>query len=70
MISATPTNNPAGVVVSWQSTSGKNYFLQRSTNLSAFPTVRSNLVGQAGSTSYKDTNSIGNGPYFYRVGVQ
>ena len=70
MISATPTNNPSGVVVSWQSASGKNYFLQRSTNLSAFPTVQSNLVGQAGSTSYKDTNSIGNGPYFYRVGVQ
>jgi hypothetical protein len=70
MYSATPTKNASGVIVSWQSVSGKNYILQRSTDLSIFSNIQSNLVGQAGITSYKDVGAVGTGPFFYRVAAQ
>ena len=72
MAPPTATNNPAGLVVTWQSVSGINYFVQSGTNLGtqpAFSTIQTNLAGQAGTTSYTDTNAVGAGPFFYRVGV-
>jgi hypothetical protein len=69
LLSATPTSTNS--TVTWQSVAGVNYFLERSGNLaSPFTLLATNIVGQAGTTSYTDTNAAGAGPFFYRVGVQ
>jgi PKD repeat protein len=63
----------AGVVLTWPSTTGVNYFVQRGSDLSApapFVTIQDNVAGQTSTTSFTDTNAIGTGPFFYRVGVQ
>lgn len=68
IVSATPT--VTNVTVTWQSVAGINYFVQRSATLkSPFVVLVTNIVGQAGTTSYSDTSNAGAGPFFYRVGV-
>ena len=60
------------MTVTWQSVAGVNYFLERSTNLSASPPftlLAPNLPGQPGTTTYTDTNAASLAPLFYRVGV-
>jgi len=74
-VSATTTSRSTeatNVTLSWQSVVGVNYFLERATNLAASPTftpLAANLPGQLGTSTYIDTNAIGAGPWFYRVGV-
>lgn len=69
----TPAPGTSGITVTWQSGSGRIYFLQRGTNLRGHPifsSIQSNIVGQAGVTSFTDTTAAGRGPFFYRVAVQ
>jgi len=73
MLPPARSNNPSGLAVSWESVSNITYFLQSGTNLGvhpAFSTIQSNILGQAGTTTFTDTNAVGKGPFFYRVGVQ
>jgi len=73
MVSVSPSFRAVGLEVSWRSVSGRTYFLQRGTNLApqpVFSTLRGNIVGQAGATTFTDTTATNRGPYFYRVGVQ
>jgi hypothetical protein len=67
-----PSVSRTNVVVTWQSVSGINYFLERSTSLAnapAFTVLQSNIIGQTSTTTYTDTNAVGSAPVFYRVGV-
>ena len=68
-----PVNSFGHVVVTWQSVTNHLYYIQKLNSLSATPVFQplgTNLVGHAGTTSYTDTAVTGNGPYYYRVGVQ
>ena len=56
--------------VRWESVAGRTYFLERSaTASSGFTPLAPGIPGQPCTTSYTDTNAIGTGPWFYRVGV-
>ena len=65
-----PTPVGAGLVVRWESVADRTYFLERSTTASSgFTPVATGIPGRPGMTTYTDTNAIGKGPWFYRVGV-
>jgi hypothetical protein len=71
LVSALPTGT--NVTVTWESAAGVSYFLERSTNLvgspPSFAPIVTDILGQPGTTSYTDTDAVGPGPWFYRVGV-
>jgi len=69
LLSAEPAGN--NVTVSWQSIMGVNYFLERSpTPVSPFEVLATNILGQSNTTSFADTNVVGEGAFYYRVGVR
>jgi hypothetical protein len=66
-------SNAFGIEVTWQSVTNRIYSLERSTNLAVLPSfvpLVTNIMGQAGVTTYTDTNVNTAGPFFYRVGVR
>ncbi|HKQ40084.1 MAG TPA: PKD domain-containing protein [Verrucomicrobiae bacterium] len=68
-----PVGNTWPRVLTWQSVNNRMYTLERATNLGdlqPFSVVTINIVGQAGTTTYADTNAVGPGPFFYRVGTE
>jgi hypothetical protein len=67
-----PTGSIPNLTLRWQSVTGRNYFVQRSSSLTApapFLIIATNVVGLTNLTSFTDTNATGHGPFFYRVGV-
>jgi hypothetical protein len=62
----------SNAIITWSSVTNRSYYVQRGSNLSQpdFSSIQSNIVGQINTTSYTDTNAVGSGPFFYRVGVQ
>jgi hypothetical protein len=71
LIAVTPGD--AGMAVSWSSVLGKSYYVERAADLrqlDSFLLLQSNLVGQAGSTTFIDATATKGGPLLYRVGVQ
>ena len=70
VVSASPAGSD--VTVTWQSAAGVNYFLERSTDLSATPPftpLAAGIPGQPGTTTFTDTNAAIAPRLFYRVGV-
>jgi hypothetical protein len=68
-----PVQGVSGVTLTWQSVSNRTYSLERTTSIGAQPSfspIAGNIVGQAGTTSYVDTNTFSNSVFFYRVRVE
>lgn len=68
-----PIADTNGIRVRWQSVAGQNYFLERGGNLGTSPVftfVADNVLGQPDHTSFTDTNTVGPGSFFYRIGVK
>ena len=61
-------------MVIWSSVAGKYYRLERSTNLLSIPvfdhTVRTGIPATPPVNTETDTNATGEGPYFYRIGLE
>jgi hypothetical protein len=68
----TPESDGTNVTVRWTSVAGVSYYLLRSTDLTVPSACRlqaTNILGQAGTTSYTDTKAAGLSSLLYRVGV-
>ena len=69
----TPLVRTNDFLIRWQSVSGQTYFIARSADLGASPVfqmIATNIIGQAGTTTYADTNAAAARSFFYRVGVK
>jgi hypothetical protein len=68
-----PGIGATGLVVRWQSVTGKVYRLQRGTNLLDTPPcpvlVCTNIPAVPPMNTHTDTTAVGQGPWFYRIGL-
>lgn len=73
-VSAATGETAEGAVISWCSEDGVRYRIVRATNLTEYSpftwTVASNIVGIAPMNTETDTTAVGQGPYFYRIGLE
>jgi len=68
-----PALFPGSVTLTWSSVATRSYSLERATNVGtspAFSLLSSNIAGQAGTTSFTDTNAVTGGPPFCRIRVE
>lgn len=66
----TPLLSSNGLLIRWRSIAGNSYALERGTDLGGhltFAPLASNIVGQAETTAFSDSNAVGATPLFYRV---
>lgn len=67
-----PQPSGSNIVVTWKSVTNHTYYLQRASGTISpadFQTLAPSIPGLAGTTSYTDTNAMGPGPFFYRIGA-
>lgn len=67
------TNSPTSATVTWQSVAGRNYWIERATNLGPVPSfqvIATNIPGVGGPKTYIDNTANSVVPNYYRIGVQ
>ncbi len=65
------TDAQPGIVLRWPSVTNRTYAILRSSNLlSDFSLTASNIVATPPENTFRDTNTVGGGPFFYRLRVQ
>ncbi len=72
-VTTEPLENGAGLVVRWNSKPGRLYNVYRCTNLKASPAfsiIQANIQGQAGVTSYTDTEQLDASFRLYKIKVK
>ena len=56
-----------GITFTWDSTSGKTYTVERTTDFQTWTPLQSNILGTGGTLSFTDSNPGGSLKLFYRV---
>jgi hypothetical protein len=67
------SNSVSGLVISWQSSSGRTYYVQRASGVTsepAFAPLAGPIPGQLGTTEYTDHTATNGTAFFYRVRIQ